>query len=90
MEKRNKSNISGGLLTTLFTLVTAVWVMPIVIVLYNSFKTNAAIKTSLFSFPNAESFAGLENYLTGITHGNYPFYNAIFYSFIIFKLLILQ
>ena len=83
MEKRNKLNMSSGLLTTLFTLVTAVWVMPIIIVLYNSFKTNAAIKTSLFSFPNSESFAGLENYLTGITHGNYPFYNAIFYSFII-------
>lgn len=83
MEVRKRRNFTSSLLTALFSLVTAVWVMPVIIVLYNSFKSNDAIKTSLFGFPDMESFVGLENYLTGITHGNYPFYNAIFYSFII-------
>ena len=80
MEKRK---LSSKLLTVFFTLITSVWVLPVIIVLYNSLKSNEAIKTSLFSFPNAESFVGLENFFKGITHGNYPFYNAIFYSFVI-------
>lgn len=71
------------LLTAIFTLLSSVWVLPVIIVLYNSFKNNEAIKTSLFSLPNSDSFVGLENFIKGITHGNYPFYRAIFYSFII-------
>ena len=83
METGKKRKYGSRLLTLLFSLVSAVWVTPVIIVLYNSFKSNDAIKTSLFSLPNLESFIGLDNYTTGITHGNYPFYNAIFYSFVI-------
>lgn len=78
-----KKNLSSKILTAFFTLLSSVWVLPVIIVLYNSFKSNEAIKTSLFSFPSTDSFIGLENFFKGITHGNYPFYNAIFYSFII-------
>lgn len=79
LRKRFRNNA----LTALFTMVSAFWFLPIVIVLYNSFKNNDAIKTSLFSLPNSESFVGLENYIEGIVHGNYPFYKSIFYSFVI-------
>ena len=71
------------LLTAIFTLLSSVWVLPVIIVLYNSFKNNEAIKTSLFSLPNSESFVGFANFIKGMTHGNYPFYKAIFYSFVI-------
>lgn len=85
MEKRltRRQKRANSLLSVFFTLVTAVWVMPVIIVLYNSFKSNEAIKSSLFSFPSADNFIGLDNYVNGITHGNYPFYNAMLYSFII-------
>lgn len=78
-----KQKISNRLLSIFFTVVTTVWVMPVIIVLYNSFKSNEAIKTSLFGLPSQENFIGLENYINGIMHGNYPFYNAVLYSFII-------
>lgn len=76
-------SIKGLITTAIFSLISAVWVLPVVIVFYNSFKSNQAIKTDLFSFPNGNSFIGIENYIKGIFHGNYPFYFAILFSIII-------
>lgn len=76
-------SIKGLITTAIFSLISAVWVLPVVIVFYNSFKSNQAIKTDLFSFPNGNSFIGVENYIKGIFHGNYPFYFAILFSIII-------
>ena len=78
-----KQQIGRSFLTAIFGVVSAVWVLPVIFVLYNSFKSNDAIKSNLFSLPNTESFIGLENYIEGIMHGNYPFYEAIYNSFII-------
>ncbi len=78
-----KQQIGRGFLTGIFGIVSAIWVLPVVFVLYNSFKSNDAIKSNLFSLPNSQSFIGLENYIEGIMHGNYPFYEAIYNSFII-------
>ena len=85
MEQRlsRKQKTAYSFLTVFFTAATAVWVLPAIVVLYDSFKNNEAIKTSLFSLPNGDSFIGFENYINGIMHGNYPFYNAVFYSFVI-------
>ena len=70
-------------LSLFFSLLSAVWIAPIVIVLYNSFKTNDAIKGSLFSLPTGDSFAGFSNFIKGMTFGGYPFYNSVFYSLVI-------
>ncbi len=78
-----KNTLKGGVLSTAFALLSAVWVLPVVIVLYNSFKTNDSIKTSLFSLPDIANFTGFSNYVEGVMHGNYPFYFAILFSFVI-------
>lgn len=84
MEKKyEKNSYKGLLLSGFFGILSFVWILPIIIVLYNSFKNNDAIKTSLFSFPTAETFAGVQNYITGILNGNYPFYLAIINSVVI-------
>lgn len=70
-------------LTIIFSLLSALWVLPILIVLMNSFKTSAGITLEPFVFPNGETFVGLTNYIGGITHGNYPFYMSLLYSFVI-------
>ena len=57
--------------------------MPIVVVLFNSFKENGAINTDTFALPNAETFVGLANYATGIYVGEYPFFLSAGYSFLI-------
>ena len=66
--------------TGAFAIIGVVYIMPILIVLINSFKSNAAVNTETFAFPNEESFVGLQNYIKGMTFGNYPFIKAVFYS----------
>ena len=51
--------ITLGLLALLF-------LFPILLVFMNSFKTKFSIMGSPFTFPKAETFAGLENYVSGI------------------------
>jgi raffinose/stachyose/melibiose transport system permease protein len=84
MKKRiGKGNVGATLLTVLFSVLSLAWILPIVIVLVNSFKNSSSISLQLFSLPTSETFVGLENYISGITHGNYPFYMSILYSVII-------
>ncbi len=71
------------LLTIIFSVVSVFYVMPILIVLVNSFKTNEQISQNLFAFPNAESFNGFANYIKGMTFGNYPFWEAAIWSLFI-------
>lgn len=78
-----RKNIKSIITSFVFSIVSFVWALPVIIVFLNSFKNNGAIKTNLFAFPNSSTFAGIENYIKGIFYGNYPFYFAILFSIII-------
>ena len=67
-------------LTVAFAVISVAYMMPIIMVLYNSLKANAAINTSAFALPNSQTFMGLKNYVAGMTAGNYPFLNSAGYS----------
>ncbi|BAR05602.1 ABC transporter, permease protein [Parascardovia denticolens DSM 10105 = JCM 12538] len=57
---------------TIFTLISLLWVFPIVIILYNSFKSKTYISSVYtFQLPNAKSFVGMANYTTGIDATNF-------------------
>ena len=64
-------------------IICIIYIMPILIVLMNSFKTNASVNTDTFAFPNSDTFVGFKNYIKGMTFGNYPFYKSVFFSFFI-------
>ena len=70
-------------LTIIFTVICIAYILPILIVLMNSFKSNAAVNTQTFAFPDANSFVGFQNYIKGMTFGNYPFLKAVGYSLFI-------
>ena len=70
-------------LTIIFTVICIAYIMPILIVLMNSFNSNAAVNTETFAFPDANSFVGFQNYIKGMTFGNYPFLKAVGYSLFI-------
>ena len=70
-------------LTIIFTVICIAYIMPILIVLMNSFKSNATVNTETFAFPDANSFVGFQNYIKGMTFGNYPFLKAVGYSLFI-------
>jgi len=83
MDKRTATD--GGqkgryALTALFTVICLVYMMPIVMVLYNSVKSNSAINTDAFALPNAQTFMGIQNYVNGMKAGNYPFLASAGYS----------
>ena len=71
------------ILSIVMTIISVIYVLPVVSVLINSFKLNTFVKTDTFAFPTAESFAGFENFIKGMTFGNYPFYKSVLYSVII-------
>ncbi len=63
---RRKNAINGSL-SFLMALLAALFIAPVIIVFINSFKTKFNILSSPFSLPNAETYAGLENYINGIS-----------------------
>ena len=71
------------LLTVIMSLVSIVYVMPVLAVVLNSFKLNTFVKTDTFGWPTAESYAGFANFIKGMTFGNYPFYKSVLYSVVI-------
>lgn len=56
----------GWILTLLFSIISVIYVMPIIIVILNSFKRKIFISNQPFKLPTAKSFVGLENYINGI------------------------
>lgn len=80
---KTKNHVGGAVLTVGFSVLSIIWLIPIFSVLLNSFKSNGAVNTNPFAWPDAESFMGWGNYIKGMTFGNYPFLNSVFYSVVI-------
>lgn len=78
-----KEKAKAWLITVILTLTSLAWVMPIVIVLLNSFKDKGAIALETFKLPTNENFVGFNNYINGINYGNYSFWDCVKYSIII-------
>ena len=62
-EPKKKNNV---LLYLILSILSIVFLAPIFIVLYNSFKGKLYISRSPFALPNSTSFSGLANYVNGI------------------------
>ena len=84
----NKNSLSARrhgktVLTVMFALLSIAYVFPVFMVVVNSFKLNTFVKTETFAMPNAETFAGWDNFIKGMTFGGYPFWKSVFYSTVI-------
>ena len=56
------------ILIVVMVLLCLLWIYPIVLILLNSLKTEGSFTTStVFRLPTAETFAGLRNYVYGVT-----------------------
>lgn len=56
----------GWLLTTVFSLLSLVWVFPIILIVINSFKKKAYITKKPFAIPTDKMYVGIENYINGL------------------------
>jgi raffinose/stachyose/melibiose transport system permease protein len=69
---------SSGIYTLVFSIISVFYILPIVIILINSFKKKAYINSEPFTFPSKGSFAGIENYINGIQ--KVDFLKAVMYT----------
>ena len=67
--------VKGILATLLFTIISIIFVSPIIVVLINSFKKKTYISLEPFKFPSSKTFVGMENFKEAIT--KYEFIKAV-------------
>ncbi len=63
---KSKKRIHNGFSFSVLLLLSFVFLFPIYLVLMNSFKSRFNIVSDPFSFPNSDTFVGIENYINGI------------------------
>lgn len=63
MKTRERNNM---ILTVLFSILSIAYLIPIALVILNSFKKKAYISRRPFEIPTDNMFVGLENYIRGI------------------------
>ena len=68
----NEKTRAAGWWTALLCVLAVVFLIPVLLVLLNSFKVRLYISSEPFSLPAGETFAGLENYLTGLRTAGFP------------------
>ena len=78
MEENKKNSFIG---TISLGLLSIIFLIPIFIVLINSFKSKFSISQSPFLLPDKLTFVGIENYIKGI--GDTGFISAFFWSLFI-------
>ena len=78
-----RRRLGRTLLTVLFILISLAYVFPVLMVVVNSFKQNTFVKTDTFAFPTEETFAGVDNFVKGMTFGGYPFWKSVVFSVVI-------
>ena len=74
-EQRSKT-----VLTVVLAIISVIYVLPVLTVVLNSFKLNTFVKTDTFAIPQGEMWAGFQNFIKGMTFGNYPFWKSVLYS----------
>lgn len=79
--KKQKSFVNS-FSSLIFAILSVAWIYPIFMVIMNSLKKEQAISTNTaFQLPNAESFAGLDNFVNAISSKG--FLSAFWYSLVI-------
>ena len=64
MKKKNSALSWAG--TGAFAIIGVVYILPILIVLMNSFKKKVFINKEPFTLPSEKTLTGIENYITAI------------------------
>ena len=74
---------SKRILSIVLGVICVIYVLPVLAVVMNSFKINTYVKTDTFALPVGEMWAGFQNFVKGMTFGNYPFWKSVLYSVVI-------
>ena len=65
---KEKTTLQRKILLVVLLILSLAWIYPVFMILINSFKTDRNITTrTVFQLPNADSFAGLSNFVDALT-----------------------
>lgn len=86
-----KNKAARAALFVLLLLLAVLFLVPIVIVLMNSFKGKFNIMSAPFALPSAETFTGLENYINGAKAAGFfgAFFNSLFITVVSVAVIVL-
>ena len=75
----------------LLLVLSVLFLVPIIIVFINSFKSRIYISNEPLKLPTAETFVGLENYINGITSSDFfsAFLRSLFITVVSVILIVL-
>lgn len=79
--EEQKRPVRDGILLALMIILSILFLIPIFIVLMNSFKGQFFISDAPFAFPTEETFSGITNYINGVEKTG--FFSAFGYSLFI-------
>ncbi|MDD2957442.1 MAG: carbohydrate ABC transporter permease [Lachnospiraceae bacterium] len=70
----------GGLLTAVFSIISLLYLFPIILIIINSFKKKAYISKKPFAIPTEKMFVGIQNYINGINKTGFfdAFWTSLF------------
>jgi raffinose/stachyose/melibiose transport system permease protein len=71
-ERIARKKFAGTVITVIMALVSLVFVVPMLLILLNSFKSKLFVVNTPFALPNTESFVHLKNYTDGIIATGLP------------------
>ena len=63
--------VSCGSCAAIFSIISVVYMFPILLVLMNSFKKKAYISRKPFAIPSGKMYVGLDNYFRGVKQANF-------------------
>lgn len=79
---KEKQSVGKIILSVVIGIISLLWIYPVFMILINSLKVERAISTtSIFKLPTAETFNGIENFITALT--SQGFAQAFGYSLVI-------
>ena len=78
-----KNTRTKNALSVVLGIISIIYVLPVLVVVMNSFKKNTYVKTNTFAIPTGDMWAGFDNFIKGMTFGNYPFALSAGYSVLI-------
>ena len=88
--KKSKRVGNNAIFFVLLTL-SVLFLVPIIIVIINSFKSRIYISSQPLKLPNAETFVALENYINGVTSSDFfsAFLRSLFITVVSVILIVL-
>ena len=88
---KKSKRVGNNVIFFVFLSLSVLFLVPIIIVIINSFKSRIYISSQPLKLPNAETFVALENYINGVTSSDFfsAFLRSLFITVVSVILIVL-